>query len=380
MQLELKNTAYQMEFFRALAAGNIERLREIAAGTPDVLHSYDYRNFGATPLTAACFSNRLDLVRELIELGADPNQKSDWSMGPWSPLHCAIFRQDKALAEYLLSHGATMDVHTAAGLGKCDVVASLLDANPSRVTERGGDGCHPLHFADITEVAQLLLNRGAEIDGRCLDHFSTPVQYLSSVRPEVATFLLSHGATPDIFSAVLCGDVPCMERLLNDNPDLVHARVNQTFFPPGKEHNVHNILTFVVGQDATPLHAAAKSNQHEAVTLLIQRGMMPNIRGGYDQATPLHTAAWNNCSVSIGALLDHGADIDIRSGKIHNNTPAGWAIVAGSDIAFELLMDRGAQCHPWFLEDAREACNGLFDQISRVQPEQRQRILSRLSG
>jgi ankyrin repeat protein len=373
------NTPEQIEFFKTLALGDMERLRAIVANDSGILNSYDYRNFGATPLTFACFGNRPALVKELIELGADPNRKSDWNMGPWSPLHCAIFRRDKPLAELLLSHGATIDVHTAAGLGRYDDVVCLLDADPSRVMERGGDGCHPLHFADTPAVAELLLDRGAEIDARCIDHHSTPVQYLCSTRPEVARFLFSRGATPDIFSVVLAGDDLSMEKLLNANPDLLNVRINQTTFPPGEEHDVHNILTFSVGLDATPLHAAAIGNRRESVSLLVRRGLPPSTRGGYDEATPLHTAAWRNCSDSAEALLDNGADIDARSGKIHNNSPAGWAIVSGSDNVFELLMNRGAQCYPWFLDDARDACSGRFDQVSNATPEQRARILSRLN-
>ena len=372
------NTLKQMELFKTLAAGDLERLRAIVADDPDVLNCYDYRNFGATPLTMACFSNRPTLVETLIELGADPNKKSDWNMGPWSPLHCAIFRRDKQLAEYLLSHGAIMDVHTAAGLGNHEAVVRLLETDPSRVVEKGGDGCHPLHFADTTEVAQVLLDRGAEIDGRCIDHYSTPAQYLCSIRPEVASYLFSKGATPDIFSAVLCGDDPMLERLLMADPNLIHARINQAFFPPGPEHDVHNILTFSIGLDATPLHAAAKGNHSNAVSILVRHGLAPNVRGGYDHATPLHTAAWSNCAVSAASLLENGADIDAVSGKLHNNSPAGWAIVAGSDSVFELLMARGAQCKSWFLEDARAACAGGFDQVSNASPEQRNRILARL--
>lgn len=372
------NTPEQMAFFHALAAGNIERMRAYVADDPGILNSFDYRNFGATPLTAACFSNRPAVVEALIEMGADPNRKSDWNMGPWSPLHCALFRRDERLSEYLLSHGALMDVHTAAGLGRCSEVTRLLDDDPARVVEKGGDGCHPLHFADTVDVAELLLDRGAEIDGRCIDHYSTPVQYLCSTRPEVARFLLTKGASPDIFSAVLCGSIDTLDRLLNANPELIHARINQSFFPPGNEHDVHNILTFSIGGDSTPLHAAAKSDQRESVAMLVKRGLTPDIRGGYDHATPLHMAAWNNCPVSAGALVDVGADINARSGKIHNNSPAGWAIVAGADKVFDLLMNRGAECFEWFLDDARDALNGRFDQVSNASPEQRASIFSRL--
>ncbi len=372
------NTPEQNEFFRVLSLGDQEQIRGLVAKNPKILDSFNYRSFGATPLTMACFANRLAIVELLLELGVDPNRKSDWDMGPWSPLHCAIFRGDKDLAKLLLSHGATLDVHTAAGLGDCAAVSRLLDADPARVNERGGDGCYPLHFADTVEVAQLLLDRGAEIDGRCVDHYSTPVQYLCSARPEVARYLLSVGARPDIFSAVVCGDVAMVEKSLQDDPSLIEARINQTFFPPGSEHDVHNILTFSIGQDSTLLHAAAKVNRPESVVALVGLGLSPNVRGGYDHGTPLHTAAWSNCAESARALLDNGADIEARSGKLHNNTPAGWAIVAGADKAFNLLIDRGALKHPWFLDDARDACAGRFDQVANVSYEQRQRILSRL--
>jgi ankyrin repeat protein len=374
------NTLEQRVFFEALAKGDVERLRAMVANDAEILDGYDYRNFGATPLTMACFSNRPALVEALLELGADPNRRSDWKMGPWSPLHCAIFRRDGRLAELLLAHGATMDVHTAAGLGRHDEVVRLLDMDPAGVLERGGDGCFPLHFADTTDVAQLLLDRGADIDGRCIDHHSTPAQYLCSIRPEVAKFLFSKGATADIFSSVLCGDTPSVDMLLDADRSLIHARINQSFLPPGSEHNVHNILTFSVGLDATPLHAAAKGNRSEVVSQLVRRGMSPNVRGGYDQATPLHLAAWSNCEISAEALLENGADINAVSGKLHNNSPAGWAIVAGSDRVFELLMDRGALCHSWFLDDARDACAGRFDQVCTASPEQRDRILTRLNG
>lgn len=140
------------------------------------------------------------------------------------------------------------------------------------------------------------------------------------------------------------------------------------------------MLTFTLGSEATPLHAAAKSNLREVVSILIRRGLAPDVRGGYDQATPLHMAAWNNCAISAEALLDEGADIDARSGKIHNNSPAGWAIVAGSDTVFELLMQRGAPRHPWYLDDACDACAGRFNAVSSATPDQRNRILSMLSG
>ncbi len=378
--MEKSNTLEQQEFFRMLGEGNFERIRAIVSSDSSILDSYDYRNFGATPLTMACFGNRRELVELLLELGADPNRCSDWSMGPWSPLHCALYRHDRELAEYLLSHGAIMDVHAAAGLGMVDELTRLLDEEPARVLERGGDGCQPLHFADTVAVAERLLERGADIDGRCVDHYSTPAQYLCTVRPEVARYLFARGASPDVFSVILCGDSVLLEQLLKNDASLIDARINQKVFPSGGGHNVHNILTFTVGQDSTLLHAAAKGNRAEAIAILIRSGINPNVRGGYDFGTPLHVAAWNNSPEAAKALVENGADINLKSGRLHNNSPAGWAIVAGADQVFSYLMDQGAEIFPWFVDDAQDAIAGRFNAVSSASLEQRQRVLERLQG
>lgn len=374
------NSIEEIAFFQAIANGQASAITEIVTRNPSILDSFNYRSFGATPLTSVCFSNRSDLVDLLLDLGADPNRRSDWHMGPWSPLHCAIYRRDYKLAEKLLARGATLDAHTAAGLGWCDELEKLLAADPQCVHERGGDGCLPLHFADTVEVAELLLARGAQIDRRCIDHYSTPVQFLCTVRPTVARYLLGRGASADVFSTVLCGDDALLEQLLTNNPSLVDARIDQSFFPPSSEHDVHNILTFTVGQHATPLHAAANSNCHTAIPILLRYGAQVGARGGYDAATPLHLAAWNDCLEAATELVDGGADLNIKSGKLHNNSPAGWAIVGGSQRVFNLLLDRGAEIFPWFVEDAKAGCEGQFDQVKNVPREVRTEILSRLEN
>lgn len=377
--MQAANTLEENLFFNALSAGDANRVRDMVSANPSLLLSYNQKSFGATPLTQICFGGRQELLDLLIDLGADPNRRSDWHMGPWSPLHCAIYRRDHDLARHLLGRGATMDLHTAVGLGDYDQAVKLIDENPSSVHERGGDGCFPLHFANTVQVAELLLERGADIDGRCIDHYSTPVQYLCTSRPQVASYLLSRGAQADIFSAVLSNDLAVAQALLVANPSLVEARINQMFFPPSPEHDVYNVLTFTVGQETTPLHAAANENRAETIPFLLQHGAKIDARGGYDEATPLHLAAWKDCLEAATALVDQRADINLKSGKLHNNSPAGWAIVSGAVRVFEMLLERGAEVFPWFIDDAKDGCNGRFDQFQRASSEARSRILHLLS-
>ena len=64
-------------------------------------------------------------------------------------------------------------------------------------------------------IAEFLLDRGADIDARCIDHKSTPAQYALVDRPEVCRRLLERGATPDIFMAARLGDLALAARLID---------------------------------------------------------------------------------------------------------------------------------------------------------------------
>ncbi len=372
------NTPQEREFFDAIAMGRIEVVQGLVESAPELLEAFDHNCFGATPVTRVCHIDDRRMLKTLIELGADVDRQSDWPMGPWSPLHCAVMHRNSDLVEYLLDHGAAIDAHTAAGLGRVDDLKRLLDISPQRVSEPGGDGCQPLHFADTPDVAQLLLDRGADIEARCIDHYSTPVHYLADKRPDVARFLFSKGAKADIFSAIMADDGTVVKQLIDENPDVLDARINQDYFPPGSEHDVHNIMTFTIGMDSAPLHAAAKANLPAMLELLIHAGQSVNVRGGYDNATPLHVAAWNDCVDATKALVDNGADINARSGMIHHNSPAGWAIVAGSADVFEFLLDHGAERLHGFDADAQDAMNGRFRQYKLVPQENYERIMARL--
>ena len=59
-----------MDLFRAAMAGDVPRLRELLAQLPDVDAS---DNLGNTALHAAVRGDRQEVVRVLLEAGADPD-------------------------------------------------------------------------------------------------------------------------------------------------------------------------------------------------------------------------------------------------------------------------------------------------------------------
>ena len=64
----------------------------------------------------------------------------------------------------------------------------------------------PLHGATDPALVDLLVDRSADIEARCEDHASTPLQYLIQ-NTAVARRLIERGAHVDIFSAAVLGDV-----------------------------------------------------------------------------------------------------------------------------------------------------------------------------
>lgn len=350
-------------FIRAVRHGDLGVVRSMASEEPALLRATDPQCFGATALIRAVDAGSRPMVDLLLELGADIDQRSDWWAGSFGVLDSA----SDEMAAHLLRRGATLTPHAAARLGKIDELRAMLAADPSVVHARGGDGQTPLHFARTTEIADLLLAHGAKIDALDIDHGSTPAQWLTSSRPEVAGHLVRHGAAADPFLAVRVGEVDLLERLIQKEPQGVNVRVSRERFPVSPPAAGH-IYLYTIGEGCTLVHAAAGTDHLSIIRWLAERGADANARGGYDDGTPLHAAAWGDKAAAIGALLDAGSDINAKSGRMHHNEPIGWAIVSGAVGAFRTLLGRGAVVQPWHREDARKGAQGAFREFNPKRP------------
>jgi hypothetical protein len=84
----------------------------------------------------------LGVVKQLLE--REPtivNAAWDWGGGDWeTALGAAAHVGRRDIAEYLLEHGARMDVFAAAMLGEVEIVRAMLDAQPGLREGRGPHG------------------------------------------------------------------------------------------------------------------------------------------------------------------------------------------------------------------------------------------------
>jgi ankyrin repeat protein len=131
--------------FAAIRSGDLTALTQLLAGNPGLESApLEGRHSTRTPLHVAAdwpgyFPNGPQVVRLLIEAGADPNARSP---GDETPLHWAASSDDSDVAEALIEGGADVDAPDGS------IGTPLANAV--------GYGCW--------HVARLLVDRGAKVD------------------------------------------------------------------------------------------------------------------------------------------------------------------------------------------------------------------------
>jgi ankyrin repeat protein len=203
----------------------------------------------------------------LLDAGADLNAKSDWWAGGFGILHSA----SPDVASYAVERGALVDAHGAARLGMLERLVELIDADPGLVHTRGPDGQTPLHFAATIEIATYLLDHGAEIDARDIDHESTPAQYMLGDRQDVARYLVSRGCASDLLMATALGDLELVRRHLDADPACIRLRVSNEFFPMVQQRAGGTIYQWTLGFYASAHQVARKFGRDDILQLLLAR-------------------------------------------------------------------------------------------------------------
>jgi len=376
-------SAHFSELAAAVTAGDADAVRVVLERHPDLKATLDEPLPGAPfdqqALLLAVSQRNRAVTDVLLQGGADINVRSRWWAGGFGVLDGA----DPVLVPFLLERGATVDAHAAARLGMRGTLETLLAERPELVHARGGDGQTPLHFASTVDIAQLLLERGADFDARDIDHESTPAQYMVRERQEVARFLVARGCRTDILMAAALGDLALVRRHLDAEPACIRMRVSEAYFPKQDPRSGGTIYTWTLGSDKTAhavarefghsdvsselvarspamlqlvvlgeagdeaavnqllsrepslvsslsenerasLAHAARNNDTRAVRVMLSAGWPVDVRGQH-AATPLHWAAWHGNVEMVRELLRRDAPVDVK-GDEYDGTPLHWAI------------------------------------------------------
>jgi ankyrin repeat protein len=265
------------QYRRAVNAGDTAEVRRLLETEPYLRQNLNAPIFAfdGRAILQAKDPAMLDL---LLDYGADINAKSAWWAGPWGVLD----RADPQRGDFLISRGAEVDVFAAANLNKLDRLRELLDADPSLVHAKGGDGCRPLHFAKSREAVDFLIERGADINARDVDHESTAAQW-AIVQPirhprEVSVnaldrvrYLLSRGTQPDIFLAAAINDVSLLRSLLDTNPELMDFPVGSKGYAACPDAPGRHIYVYTLAEGKNVIQVAADFDSKDCLEFLLSR-------------------------------------------------------------------------------------------------------------
>jgi uncharacterized protein len=166
---------------------------------------------GRTPLIMACERRQEEMVKMLLEAGADPNQHD----GRGRPvLHYAIAPENPALVELLLSGGASASCidASAGGRSALHIVANAFEVEAAvaimqSLLDRGADprwrdvkGRTPLHEMAMNgrcELAEVLLAWKADVNARDAEQ-CTPLMFaVKHMKVPMMDLLADNGADLD---------------------------------------------------------------------------------------------------------------------------------------------------------------------------------------
>ena len=274
-------------------------------------------------------------VDRLLSSGVDPNCVLAQMKFAGSPLHQAIKYRHKEIVKLLLDAGADPPSNLG-GFGTLfnKSVPHILENIFFSLDYDSFMTCHKvcLEWKELLtsefyrERAESLLAEKRENEDK-LRHFSSAgnteevYNLLSSgVDPNCALSLhQTRGYTP-LYNAVMGGLTDVVKLLLDRGADPNRAKKD--------------------GKTITPLHRAVEHHNAEMIKLLLKAGADPNMGSSID-FTPLHRAACISIATDkVKLLLDAGANPNAMDKR--GRTPLTWAIDNKRKDKVKLLLEWGA--------------------------------------
>jgi ankyrin repeat protein len=286
------------DILRAAAAGSVEAVN----GAIDQGASVDTAVPLWTPLIAAAFYGRKEIIDLLLEKGADIN-RSEERMGA-APLVSAIVAGEPEIASYLIDLGADVNHQTndgssallfAAAQGYSGLASKLIEKGA--VIDTGtAHGETPLMFASdcgSVETLRILASAGADLNAET-NSGETPLMFAAARgHSEAALWLLENGAKCDHQCAF--GRTPLWRAIENEDLGLARKLIEAGAPIDARTEGGHTAIMMAAGYGLT-----------EFVSLLIDAGADVNAMAD-KKTTALKLAKYKKNAEIVKLLKAAGA-------------------------------------------------------------------------
>jgi ankyrin repeat protein len=289
----LRNRGADCDICTAAHIGDAARVKELLDADPGLINRpseyVTYYACSGTAIRNAAAAGHLEIVKVLLDRGADPNLPEEGIAPRGHALYSAAANGHYDVVKLLLEHGAYPNVE----------VESSADTL-SRVISNGDQ-----------KMLELLCSWGAARGVHLLAHYN-----------DLQTAAAVFAANP----------------ALADDPDALGSAASESF--------VRLMLRY---QPELPKRVGIVKSP-EITKLLFAHGMNPS-HADWLEITPLHQLARKGDVAMAALFLDHGANLHARDEDICS-TPLGWAAKFGRPQMVEFLLQRGAKANlpddpPW---------------------------------
>ena len=292
VRAHLRARGAYVDICTACFMGDLERVRELVDQDPALANRpSDYVTYYAcsgTPLRNAAAAGHIEIVKVLLQCGADPNLPEEHIAPRGHALHTAVCNGQMEIVKLLLEHGAHPNVEVESS---ADTLSAAL--------------------------------------GTC--------GYATERNQPMVDLLCSYGAARPVHLLAHCNDLQTAAAVFAANPALAD---NADALGSAARHEAF-IRLMLRYQPDLPKRRSVGGKTREITELLFQHGMDPN-KPNWLHITPLHYFAESGDLENAAVFIEHGADLNARDEEFCS-TPLGWAARCGKTRMVEFLLRRGAK-------------------------------------
>jgi RNA polymerase sigma factor (sigma-70 family) len=293
----------------AAVKGDLERVRELLDQDP--LRANRVSDYGSyylgcgAPLKNAAAGGHIEIVRLLLDHGADPNLPEEGIAPNGHALYSAVYNGHYEIAKLLLEHGAY----------------------PNPEVESSADAVFIAIMNGDLRMIDLLAAYGAVWNIPVTKGCAFAYEDMAARLPLRSASVLAH-----------YGDVQTAAALFAADPALA-ADPEALKEAAGNGHG--EFVRLMLRYQPELVKRVTVARPRELAKLLFENGMDPN-RPNWLRITPLHHFAESGDLEGAAIFIEHGADLNARDEEFCS-TPLAWAARCGQTRMVEFLLRRGAQ-------------------------------------